>query len=35
VDQSRLFSAKEDKVFQVMASVSWNAEGILFIDCLE
>ena len=39
VDRSRLFSAKEDKVgsfsSKVMASVFWNAEGILFIDYLE
>jgi hypothetical protein len=32
VDRSQLFSAKEKKV---IASVFWNAEGILFIDYLE
>jgi hypothetical protein len=35
-DKSRLFSTKEDKVSsisrKVMASVFWDAEGILFID---
>ena len=35
VDTSRLFSAKEDKVGSIMASVFWDAEGILFIDYLE
>jgi hypothetical protein len=34
VDRSWLFSAKEDKVSSISrkASVSWDAEGILFID---
>jgi hypothetical protein len=38
VNRSWLFSAKEDKVSstaKVMASVFWDAEGILFIDYLE
>jgi hypothetical protein len=39
VDKSRLFSAKEDKSVpsagKVMASVFWDAEGILFTDYLE
>jgi histone-lysine N-methyltransferase SETMAR len=39
VDRNQLFSAKEDKVGsisgKVMASVFWDAEGILFIDYLE
>jgi hypothetical protein len=38
VDRRQLSSAKEDKVpsaGKVMASVFWDAEGILFIDYLE